>query len=958
VSSHAFAHADRTGQNDSAGKDEAPRPERRIAAETASPLSDMQLHAGNRAVNDLLRGGGGGRSLEPDTREEMEQRFAADFGSVRVHTDQVTQEMAATLSAKAYTVGNAIGFSGGRYAPHTHEGKRLLAHELAHVVQQSRGGVAPRAGAPNASLEHGADVAAAQVTAGGGPVSVAGASGVGVACDDDKERKRASSGVLPAGLEEDLQKKYGLPQQSDEDKQFAAIKDPKLREAAKAYFDKQKPKPTDADPFGLFGGKPPSWDTKQQGGTPFANDPFAASNQLLLPFQPWWNPDKKQPGTAQAKPKPPAKKPDPKPQPKQPAEEFGAPAWPDWSPELMDDDVLYAKRYEVAEWLSKHKTSSPTTVKYAELYRKLRRQAQEREAKRKLETGAVSAGEDNPRLQYLESEFEPLLNALPGAAGDTPVQPFTPASSDADAGKQQFTLPDEPDGSDIRSNPRYIDNFTAISMDIGAPNYVLTYSDGTTVSVPKALVEQLKQGKKETKAPPGAITVSINAYWARTPGKFENGIWVFAPEDKKGKAAAAANPVLMPQNFSKAEVPRLLAEIEKNKDVLETDELLHYTGREILTYEHVPGSETIGKIMFWTSVTGMGVRYSMSTGVLPKIMSGPRAPPPKGNLTFNVPEEYATPLGRPGNDNMWFTAEEVDAMLNRSPGSTPRVANDVFPPDTPFAMPRTGTGDFFYPQPAPNAPPSLWVVPKTSPQTFDFPWNAPVASGGGGKGSDIMIGGPTWGAFPGTDVSSTRIGAGAGTWQSQSLRQKKIEVKRSGIKAAIEAEIDRINSRRSEITDEEWKDQRAGLTKRLYNLREQDHALQIAQQDPNATVFSQVKVLGVQQAGGFKSTEEVAGSGRIPDIGLLKADSRTRLELLDSKTASEVVNSIKKRGAPGYRPSSPIGRQTAKEDALKAEGGDWILEGTDAITGERFIFKMAPADVERSRGVPYGQFEH
>jgi hypothetical protein len=70
----------------------------------------------------------------------MEPRFNVDFDSVRVHTDANAIELARGVNARAFTVGRNIVFDAGHYAPHTDDGKRLLAHELTHVVQQ---GAAP-----------------------------------------------------------------------------------------------------------------------------------------------------------------------------------------------------------------------------------------------------------------------------------------------------------------------------------------------------------------------------------------------------------------------------------------------------------------------------------------------------------------------------------------------------------------------------------------------------------------------------------------------------------------------------------------------------------------------------------------------------------------------------------------------------------------------------------------------
>ena len=83
----------------------------------------------------------------------MEERFGHDFRAVRVHTCTEAEVAARALNAKAYTVGSDLVFSRGRYAPYTAEGKRLLAHELTHVVQQTRGRDQMRSSAGEAERE-------------------------------------------------------------------------------------------------------------------------------------------------------------------------------------------------------------------------------------------------------------------------------------------------------------------------------------------------------------------------------------------------------------------------------------------------------------------------------------------------------------------------------------------------------------------------------------------------------------------------------------------------------------------------------------------------------------------------------------------------------------------------------------------------------------------------------------
>ncbi len=79
-----------------------------------------------------------GNPLEPGLRQDMEQRFGHDFSSVRLHTSGSADRSARDVNANAYTVGHNIVFAAGQFAPATHGGRRLLAHELTHVVQQSQ----------------------------------------------------------------------------------------------------------------------------------------------------------------------------------------------------------------------------------------------------------------------------------------------------------------------------------------------------------------------------------------------------------------------------------------------------------------------------------------------------------------------------------------------------------------------------------------------------------------------------------------------------------------------------------------------------------------------------------------------------------------------------------------------------------------------------------------------------
>lgn len=81
---------------------------------------------------------GGGNILSDDIRQPMEYAFGVGFGGVKVHTDSQADSLNRSLQARAFTLGQDIFLRQGEYQPGSSEGQRLLAHELTHVVQQSR----------------------------------------------------------------------------------------------------------------------------------------------------------------------------------------------------------------------------------------------------------------------------------------------------------------------------------------------------------------------------------------------------------------------------------------------------------------------------------------------------------------------------------------------------------------------------------------------------------------------------------------------------------------------------------------------------------------------------------------------------------------------------------------------------------------------------------------------------
>ncbi len=128
------------------GRDSAPL---RIAR-YATGHSKAAVPAG---VDEVLAGAGS--SLDASLRQDMEQRFGHDFSRVRIHHGPVAERSAEELNAQAYTVGHDIVFGAGRLAPASREGRRLIAHELTHVVQQKGAAAlqrAPKSGAGSSGV--------------------------------------------------------------------------------------------------------------------------------------------------------------------------------------------------------------------------------------------------------------------------------------------------------------------------------------------------------------------------------------------------------------------------------------------------------------------------------------------------------------------------------------------------------------------------------------------------------------------------------------------------------------------------------------------------------------------------------------------------------------------------------------------------------------------------------------
>ncbi|MDS0260495.1 DUF4157 domain-containing protein [Haloarcula sp. S1CR25-12] len=131
--------------------------------------------AGDAGVPDSVRDviGSPGRQLDDSIQEAIEERMGDSLGDVRIHTGPQAAKACNDINARAFTVGNHVAFNTGEYDPETPEGQHVLAHELAHVRQQTGGAVSmlPQSGTleidPDERLERQAEQTAERVMRGG-----------------------------------------------------------------------------------------------------------------------------------------------------------------------------------------------------------------------------------------------------------------------------------------------------------------------------------------------------------------------------------------------------------------------------------------------------------------------------------------------------------------------------------------------------------------------------------------------------------------------------------------------------------------------------------------------------------------------------------------------------------------------------------------------------------------------
>ena len=156
------------------------------------------------AVRDVISSTG--QPLDSGTRDFMESRFRHDFSQVRVHTDATAAESARAINARAYTVGSDVAFAANEFAPGTQEGRELLAHELAHTVQQASVSNIPPSPDREGAFEKSAGAAARDVADGRVVSGELPACGVGLSRapgpDDERAKALAEAQAVIASIDE------------------------------------------------------------------------------------------------------------------------------------------------------------------------------------------------------------------------------------------------------------------------------------------------------------------------------------------------------------------------------------------------------------------------------------------------------------------------------------------------------------------------------------------------------------------------------------------------------------------------------------------------------------------------------------------------------------------------------------------------------------------------------------
>lgn len=154
--------------------------DRAPSLEASNTIAFLQQRSTSADVRNVISSTG--QPLDSGTRDFMESRFGHDFSQVRVHTDTRAAESARAMHARAYTVGSHIAFDANEFVPTTYRGRELLAHELAHTIQQRNASDATPSSDPGNTFESSARDAGRAIADGAMFSRSIPASGIGLQC--------------------------------------------------------------------------------------------------------------------------------------------------------------------------------------------------------------------------------------------------------------------------------------------------------------------------------------------------------------------------------------------------------------------------------------------------------------------------------------------------------------------------------------------------------------------------------------------------------------------------------------------------------------------------------------------------------------------------------------------------------------------------------------------------------
>jgi hypothetical protein len=153
--------------------------------------------------SDIRSAQGGGRPLDDHVRADMEGHLGADLSGVRVHDDSRGDMLSRSVQAEAFTTGSDVFFRSGTYSPDSGDGRKLLAHELTHVVQQSSGQVPDESAVSHPNDPHEVEARSVAESLGSTPAGAGDSIAVSREAVDEEELPEEEMGVSRQELPEE-----------------------------------------------------------------------------------------------------------------------------------------------------------------------------------------------------------------------------------------------------------------------------------------------------------------------------------------------------------------------------------------------------------------------------------------------------------------------------------------------------------------------------------------------------------------------------------------------------------------------------------------------------------------------------------------------------------------------------------------------------------------------------------